>query len=253
MILCFLIFGTLLADQKPICATIPKSGTHLLKKAIEMMTDRPIRWIPLSETDAFNPNKDLRITDSMTSVHLFPEIDIVRTSFGNSYTKILLIRDPRDIMASFAHHLLRKMVWFSCPQFDHDAFEKRSFDERLTETLLLPAVYRSPAVCFETAALWVQDPTVFVCRFEDLVGEQGGGSKERQQQTLKKLAEQLKIDLSSEKVEWITNNLFGGTWTFREGKIGGWEKLYNEKNKQLFKDLMGRSVIELGYETDNNW
>ena len=41
--------------------------------------------------------------------------------------------------------------------------------------------------------------------------------------------------------------------TFRSGKTGGWCEHFSEKNKELFKEVSGDLLIQLGYEKNNNW
>ena len=41
--------------------------------------------------------------------------------------------------------------------------------------------------------------------------------------------------------------------TFRKGKTGGWRNHFSDEHKQIFKDITGDLLIELGYETDNDW
>ncbi len=239
--------------DKVLFVSVPKAGTHLLWKAIEWITLREAAWIGLANQDRFNPASDLLTTKPIMGIHLFEEADLARKEHPGRYNKILMIRDPRDVMVSFMHHLIKSKIWFSCPEFDHEKFLSLSSDEQLRETLLFPDGCLSPQISFSYAAEWIRDPSVFVCRFEDLVGEKGGGSAEKQREVLRKLGERLCAPLSEEKLDAITESLFGGTWTFRKGQIGVWKEAFNEENKELFKRLMGRSVIDLGYEADNNW
>jgi hypothetical protein len=41
--------------------------------------------------------------------------------------------------------------------------------------------------------------------------------------------------------------------TFRSGKAGGWRKQFSPENKQLFKEVAGDLLIQLGYERDHGW
>ena len=40
---------------------------------------------------------------------------------------------------------------------------------------------------------------------------------------------------------------------FRKGVAGDWRNVFTEKDKQIFKEVAGDILIELGYEEDNNW
>jgi len=41
--------------------------------------------------------------------------------------------------------------------------------------------------------------------------------------------------------------------TFRTGKSGNWKTVFTERQKDLFKEIAGDLLIELGYEKDYNW
>jgi len=237
----------LFAEQKVIYLSVPKAGTHLLRKAIELLTREQTRWIGLSDVKYFDPVTFLHERERIVGGHLFPELDVVRTRFSEHYKKILLIRDPRDVMVSFMHHLLANLTWSSSPKFDYQTFAALPPDAMLRATLLFPYEYRNPATTFPYAALWMQDPSVLVCKFEDLVGEEGGGSREKQLDVLRKLNVFLEANRSEADVVAVAEQLYGGTWTFRKGQIGAWKEAFNEENLVLFNELMGQSVIDFGY------
>ena len=216
-----------------------------------MLTHKPTRWIGLSEVALFTPYKDLSSGPGITGGHIFPEMECICPNFSNHYRKILLIRDPRDVMLGFMHHLFHGLTWSASPTFDLERFQSLSFDERLQETLLFP--YRNPSSCFLLATTWMHDPSVLVIRFEDLIGEKGGGSYDKQLHTLQTLANFLQIEISPEELATIADQLFGGTWTFRKGQIGSWKEAFSEENKSLFKKLLGQTLIDWGYEHDDNW
>ena len=90
--------------------------------------------------------------------------------------------------------------------------------------------------------------------FEDLVGEKGGGSKESQLEVIKAIVKHLDISLTEKEIqENVIDKLFGGTGTFREGKIGAWKNYFTPEHKKLFKLYGGEMLIKLGYEKDLNW
>jgi hypothetical protein len=39
----------------------------------------------------------------------------------------------------------------------------------------------------------------------------------------------------------------------RKGKVGDWKNFFTEKHKEIFKEIAGETLIELGYEKDFNW
>lgn len=249
-LLCFPVFTVEkipAVSKKILIATVPKSGTHLLRKAIFLLTEKKTQWIGL-QTKYFDVERDLRMEHPITGIHLFPLFDSIREQYLDRYISILLIRDPRDVMLSFSNHLRRGLYWTACPQFDLDRYEHLPFDLQLQEAFTFPKEYLNPAICFPYVALWMKEPSVFVCRFEDLVGSQGGGSDERQRHLLFDLAQHLGCSKSWEEIDLIAKQLFGGTWTFYTGKIGLWEKFYSFENQNLFMSLYGEYISEWGYE-----
>ena len=100
---------------------------------------------------------------------------------------------------------------------------------------------------------WLEYPFIFVCYYENLVGEKGDGSSTKQEQEIISLAEYLNINISPEKIKFITNHLYGNSRTFRKGKISDWESCFTEEHKIEFKKRMGQDLIDLGYEKDFNW
>jgi hypothetical protein len=41
--------------------------------------------------------------------------------------------------------------------------------------------------------------------------------------------------------------------TFRSGKTGGWREHFTDEHKNLFKDVVGDLLVQLGYEKNNDW
>ena len=54
-------------------------------------------------------------------------------------------------------------------------------------------------------------------------------------------------------IRWICENSFGKTSTFRKGQIGNWKNIFGRAEIDLFKELTGNLLIELGYEKTKNW
>ncbi len=92
-------------------------------------------------------------------------------------------------------------------------------------------------------------------KFENLIGPKGGGSYEQQLKTIMKISQHLGIPLSLQKIQTVIADLFGGTWTFREGQIGGWKKYFTPEIKKAFKQdpRLIQLLIDLGYENGSNW
>lgn len=229
-------------EQSIVILTIPKSGTHLLHKALGLITGEEIR---AEEPQIINGK-------SVYFSHLWPENESVIND--PNCLKIIFFRDPRDTIIS-------QMFWVqrtkNCggkllPKNKIRKFLSMLAYEKICFLINLPEESGISYFC-NTFAKWIDNPLVRAFRFEDLVGEAGGGSQIRQEKALQELAQCLGVELSSDEVTTIAMQLFGDTRTFRKGKIGEWKKYFNEQHKALFKRNMGDALIKLGYEQNNEW
>jgi hypothetical protein len=116
----------------------------------------------------------------------------------------------------------------------------------------IPDVWKNDS--FRTFLPWFDDPICKVIRFEDLVGEQGGGSRELQRQTITDVAAHMRVVLSPERVDEIAGSLFSDkSRTFRKGRIGDWPNQFKEHHKDAMKRQAGDVLIKMGYETGTDW
>lgn len=241
--------------SKIVYFTLPKGGSQLFRKTISLMTGRPLRKIhPLYDSplpDFLDPSDP-----TIGFHHLEPGYASIFEDKSDSFTKIIMIRDPRDVILSMVY-------WIEAMAYTDSAkaFTKLPMEEQISLLITNPDLSMSGSYpfVFDThqgllcALQWMQDPKVLVCRFEDLVGSKGGGSDERQIQTVTDLANHLHLSFSQEEIVRLAENLFGDTVTFRSGQIGQWREAFTPLNKELFKEKMGQELIGLGYEKDNNW
>ena len=251
--------------------TIPKAGSHLLIKALHLMCDTAPQWHtePLSPQETYSQNK------YPYSHFALPEPLFGFYSHSEHIKKIIGVRDLRDVCISIIYQI-QKGTW---PEFTGNKqkiewFRSISFDDQLMFVICQEYVTQPPPALLQLgiaqssaqAVALCKDPTVLVCRYEDLIGPRGGGDAGMQKQEVQRLAHFLELNPSPSEVESIASKLYGNTVdpfgqgefshylsTFRSGKIGGWKKLFKERHIRAFKERLGASLIALGYETDNNW
>lgn len=262
------IFG---AEPQPFALfTIPKSGSHLFIKALYFMTDLTPYWhtTEQKEEELFSA-KHFPYTHCCLSAELFNHYT------ASTIKQILGIRDLRDVCVSIVYHI-RKGLW---PEFTGKPkklknFLKLSFDEQLLFVINQEYEISPPEVNLqlgirkvaEQACELIKNPSILICRFEDLVGAKGGGEEQKQKELLKKIASHINISLTQEQIDTLANNLYGNKdnpfgkgdfsnyqSTFREGSIGAWKGAFKDIHKAAFKKRLGKQLIALGYEKDNNW
>ena len=100
---------------------------------------------------------------------------------------------------------------------------------------------------------WLNQNSVMVVRFEDLIGPQGGGDQARHKETIIRMGQHMGFSISPEEASQIASRFFGKGATFRKGKIGEWRNHFDEETKEVFKQLAGTHLIDLEYERDLNW
>lgn len=163
----------------------------------------------------------------------------------NAIKSIQVIRDPRDVLLSYIHY-----VGTTKTHFMYDSYHKLDFNERLLFTINGGVSNNLHIESFNTMLHslhgWFDKQDVFIIRFEDIIGDKGGGSIEKQY----KLFEELESFLD-EKIdkEYIIEKLFGGTHTFRKGMIGSWKEEFDDKQKSIIHHSIGEIIKLWGYHS----
>jgi hypothetical protein len=264
------------AEQHFCLLTIPKCGTGLINKFFELTTTKR------RCSQAFREQlcgADVR--PGTFTVEMSLQVDEVETfftrcqnnnvyAFGHlnyalpfmqyidnhpEYQCVLQIRDLRDACIS--------MVFWKKDLIDQTLGKIATFDEALmfvicgSDSLFQNQAFNIKASA-ERALLIMNHPNVIVSRYEDLVGDRGGGSKKAQKQLILNITRRLNIPMSPEKLSTVMATLWGNDAgpkkpTFREGKIGAWKKQFKSKHKKAFKEHFGDLLIRMGYEKNNNW
>ena len=181
---------------------------------------------------------------------------------SKTQANFFLIRDPRDVIVSMAHMLQKNprgtesvdpvsLMWDFI-----DARQKNYIKWGVEIHEAYPLFYDLGVVGFYKMYLpWLATKKVMTVKFEDLVGSQGDGDDAAQYQTIKNMAQHIGTKLTNAEIQEIQQQLFGGTGTFREGKIGSWRKYFTQEMVTAFKKTPEacQLLITLGYEKNNSW
>jgi len=252
--------------------SIPKAGTHLVSKALSLVPGIDGEYARLAPTGfeaqpgeatvsigigLARPVSAQRVRETLAD--LAPgQFALWHVPYSQAFdallrelnvSMLLVVRDPRDVAVSHAMHIAQ----FAGHRL-HNVFVNMSDEDRLAvvidglrdaaagETLLEPL-----AVRYARLLEWRAYDPVHVVRFEDLVGERGGGSAEKQSQSLRDMLRFIGVPATADVTQLIADNMFGDTVTFRRGKIGAWREHLNIEQVQRIEDSCGDVMRELGY------
>lgn len=237
-----LLFFTVFSN-KILIISIPKCGTNLLVKAIDLLLGKPFgltnTWIRRLEINENCINSVIDVPD-FTPLYEHGVYNEWAESqlITNNIKTLFIYRDPRDQLISYIFwHKERLTVLDNC-SMDESIF--RGIEHGVKELY-----FNWPGIIgidqfYRSFIPWIQSSIVYSLRFEDLVGPQGGGSLEAQIRELENIAYYIGLTVTSEQVNKVAEMLFGesmgqiGDWTtFREGQIGSWKNILMKNIKKF--------------------
>lgn len=241
--------------------SIPKAGTNLLKRTLNLLPCVVPWWTyHIEETipgifDQLHTVKNGQVV----TAHLPWSKSLVEILVSKGFGILFIIRDLRDKAVSDVHYVVHK----STDHQLHRYFSSLNSDEER----LMAYIRGVPEHCYpggirpkfwenhtKSMLPWLDEPNCMTIRFEDLIGSSGGGSDKKQIETVDAIVKHIGIELSQEEIQQIAaKSFFTGSRTFRKGQIGDWRNHFTEEHKQIFKEVYGDTLIKLGYEKDYDW
>jgi hypothetical protein len=255
-----------IADDRAVCRgvlanSIPKAGTYLLKKGLSLLPGLTATDVHLDialETDYMAKRLREAPAGGIVTGHLVHRADYAEMVSEQGYRLLLMVRDPRDVVVSFAHYVTK-----SPDHYLHRRYNAIGSDERLMTTIVgipEPLVPWRPEGLLDIGKLygvfapWRKEPVNREVRFEDLIGLAGGGSRERQERAIRGVAGHLGLPLTAEQMRGVADHVFDvGSPTFRKASIGAWKEHFTSDHVRAFKEIAGQTLVEWGYEKDLDW
>jgi hypothetical protein len=245
----------------------PKSGTHLLTQILAGLpqvgraVDSGLPALVMFDGPSGRPRaaEDLRADlawlrpGDVVYGHL--HADPIATDFfcRRGAAAYFIYRDLRDVVVSHAHYVTE-----TGHAHVHRAYYQGlpDFEARLRTSILglpeLEAPFPDIGRRFAPYLGWLGRPEVCALRYEELLGERDAA-----------LARVLDfavgrgfvLEMPREEAESALAARIdpGRSPTFRSGVAGAWRQKFSEANKELFKEVAGHLLIELGYEDSNDW
>jgi len=243
------------ATGSVIITSIPKCGSNLLDKAVallrkEITTSREEQGERLGLQGYVHLRQGHYRPTLHYHLHYNPHnLNIIKK---DNLRLLFIYRDPRDQILSFIPYMKKLR-----PQVAHEAlrtiFRMNTSILQWPDNELKKYLIRQQENCYGLFLPWKDHPNTYAVKFEDLVGPEGGGSREAQVREVINIAKHMGRETSREQALQIALQLFGGTGTFRKGKIGAWKEEFTTEKKELCKKHFGQLLIDLGYEKDFDW
>jgi len=186
--------------------------------------------------------------------HLFHSPIVEHALAESQCAHLFIYRDPRDVVCSEAHYL-SKMNWWhrmhrtfsSLP--DDDARIRFAIEGDVQ--MIAPVPYKNVAARFAAYSNWLQAPSVHSIRFEELIGK---GQPNCVAEILAYLEDFIGGLDSNAAIKCQAKICPEKSHTFRKGGgVGNWKRQFTQEHKELFKDVAGDLLIQLGYERDTHW
>lgn len=257
-----------------LCNSYPKSGTHLLYQILYSIPGWQ-KWDDIVSVQALcgimNTANHLRWKigsapdRSIVRSHLMYCDEVLSLLADTNAKRLFIYRDLRDVAVSHARWVVKEKRIFL-----HDVYRNHfsnDHDRLMASIVGLPlgtpfgSNISTPDIGrdFSRWKGWITDPDTVAIRFEDLVGERGGGSEAKRFDCIKRIYRHLGIE---EPIEAVPDRFRSSrldpeeSHTYRKGgkgQIGGWRDVFTEDHKDAFKRVAGELLIELGYENDLDW
>jgi hypothetical protein len=231
--------------------SIPKSGTHLLERALERMPGiRNAGRRTIHCWDTVDP-RVIRILagirpGAFLNGHLTALPEVLSTVGKENIKVLVMIRDPRDVVVSYARYL--EQIDLTHPASEYIC-SLQSDGERIDAIIdgvknLIPSIQE----LLSRFLAWLSVSNVQICKFEDLVGPRAGGGKIRQEDTIRSIANYLGINVEEKKVMQIVESLYSQkSSTFRNPRLGGWRMNLSDSQKRRMKLCAGELMEKYGY------
>jgi len=245
------------AGPRVLMNSFPKAGTNMLERALERFPllrnagKRTLRgWEGIDSSTAQHIRGIKR--GQFWSAHLPSHPEVLSIVKEEGIKVLFMIRDPRDIAVSFVKYVTS----IDLTHRAHEYFiSLHDDDERLMAIIKGVDNVVSPlSEALSKFEGWLEKDRALVVRFEDLVGEKGGGAQDTQRSCVAAIADHLDIAMTNESLDHICENIYSTkTLTFRKGRRGGWREMFKPRHVAAFKERAGDVLVKYGYDNDDDW
>lgn len=248
--------------------SFPKSGTHLLTQILEGFTllgpavQSGLPAIVTYQGDSGRPRDTTEITNDLQRLlpgdigygHLHAQPETMEILCAPGFATYLILRDPRDVVVSHVHYVTEME-----PNHAHHLYytqELTSFEERLHTSILglpdAPIPFLNIHDRLKPYLGWLERPEIAYLQYESFA--------EDERQFFARILEHairhgFPCSLPREQALQVLSGSVDPqrSPTFRQGKTGGWRQYFDSASKNLFKEVAGDMLVQLGYEVNHDW
>lgn len=242
--------------RRVLANSVPKAGTHLLQRCLlalpGLVDGHGHVDISQEPADILARLAGLPPGGVATGhlVHEAPYVDVVAAA---GVAHVLIVRDPRDVVVSYAEYAARAEHHYLHAHF-------RALDPAARLMAVIEGVpgdvawdrvaLRDIGAAFRQFTGWRARPDLLLVRFEDLVGAAGGGDARRQARAIAAIATHVGLGcLDDAALAHALRATFDPTSpTFRRGGIGEWRERFSPAHVAAVRRLAADVLSDLGYE-----
>ena len=236
---------------KVLCVSIPKSGTHLLERAVCRVPSLYRRLLPtindsnLVHYGGLGTLLPQLAPGQVLFAHLAYTMERAAEAQANDVKVLFMIRDPRAVVCSQADYIFKRE---NHPQ--HDVFAA----EATPKARIARAIRGNQATELSSVGQRLAEFSGWlaaagcVVRFEDLVGPRGGGEETRQRESLDRVFDYLQVGLDADGRTAIREAVFSeASPTFSKGSTTGWKGRMDSELLGLMRETAGAQMKLYGY------
>lgn len=253
--------------------SVPKSGTHLLAQilsafpTIGVAVERGMGPILTFERQTGRERTINELLHDLRQLgpgdlcfgHIVANMEVREHWREKNIAHYFMLRDPRDVVISHAFYIADKATL----NVHHAYYQSLgSLEERIQASIQGRPDWHGEgdeAVSFPDIKAryqryldWMSEPGVCVLRFEEFIK-----AREANLSKLLDVAVQRGFCLHTSR-ETAIQKLTAAiqpkkSFTFRKGEAGNWREHFTLEHKDLFKEIAGDLLIQLGYETSLDW
>jgi len=232
--------------------SIPKAGTHLMETTLNLVPGLVFSgnraMLDWDECTASTMRKLRKIKKGQfANAHLPAHTRLLEEIEKQDIKVIFMIRDPRDVIVSHAKYVNE----IDTTHPSHKVMALLPDEDARLMAVIQGVEGFSAAVddLWGKYDAWFKHSSVCVVKFEELIGERGGGSEEDQLSTLDRVVKHIGLNLTEGEILDIAHNVFNPrSPTFRKGATGNWKKHFKEEHILEFNRRAGGLLGRIGYE-----